>query len=447
MVLLAVGLLALVLLVAGLAFQHVLRHSLRSAAIQAGRVHLDDLASAVGRGQAERLTARGAETLVQVVDARGRLLASSADGRAVVDAPRLAPGRTAEVVRSDVPASEPDNEYLVLGRGVRTPSGPVTVYVAVAVDDATDPADRTRTLGLVLLPALLAGFGVVGWSVVGRTLAPVERMRRTAETVTGTALDARVVVPDRDDEIARLGRTLNAMLDRLDESQQAQRRFLADAAHELRTPLASARAQLDADLPATSGDARRHRDLSHEIDRMQHLVEGLLLLARSDLHALRPHLRLVDVDDAVHAAVTRAALRHDLPVALDLTPAQVRADPQLLEQVLDNLLDNAERHAASRVAVGVARRGSSVEIRVDDDGPGIPVHLRAAAFERFTRLDTGRARTEGGAGLGLAIVRDLVEAHGGSVDIGVSALGGARFTVRLAAELAPQEEVIAAEPR
>jgi signal transduction histidine kinase len=230
------------------------------------------------------------------------------------------------------------------------------------------------------------------------------------------------------------------MLDRLDASQKAQRRFLADAAHELRTPLASARAQLDADRATGSNDGRPHGDLSREVDRMQHLVEGLLVLARSDLHALTPQLRLVDADDAVQAAVARASLRHDVPVSIGhLTPVQVRVDPRMLEQVLDNLLDNAERHAVRRVTVCVTRSGDHALLHVEDDGPGIAPDQRDAAFERFTRLDAGRARTEGGAGLGLAIVRDLVAAHGGEVDISTSALGGARFTVRLPAaqEAAP----------
>jgi len=227
--------------------------------------------------------------------------------------------------------------------------------------------------------------------------------------------------------------TMNEMLDRLEASQQRQRRFVSDASHELRTPLAVlrqtgevARAHPGALPPDEVADA-----VLEESARMQRLVEQLLLLTRADEGAVARHPRDVDVDDLVLAETRRL---RDRGLEIDVSQvhhARVRGDEPALGQVVRNLVDNAARHAQSVVAVSVEERADTVEVAVEDDGPGVPEDQRARVFERFVRLDEARARDDGGSGLGLAIVEEIVRAHGGSVALSSSSLGGARFVVRL----------------
>ena len=423
-VLLAVGVVAVVLLAAGLVFQHELRSGLRSGAVQASRAHLADIVAALERGENPVLAPRGVEVLVQVVPASGPVVGTG-EGRAV-DAPRLPPGRAGDVRRHGVPGAEPGSESLVLGRGVLTTAGPATVYVGLVDDDATDPADRTRTLGLLLGPVVLAVVAAVAWALVGRTLAPVERMRRSADAVTGRGGPGRVDVPTGDDEVARLGATLNAMLARLEQAQQAQRRFLADAAHELRTPVATLRAQLEA------GGAAPELLLA-EVERVGRLVEGLLLLSRADADGLVLRPGRVDLDDVVHSCARRARARWPVPVRLpspnrcrsggtqtcwsrcwttsSTTPAGTPAAPSGRPAPRGRRAGADGRRRRPRRAGGGARGG----VR--------PLH----AVGQRPGPQLGRA------GLGLAIVRDLVTLHGGRVSVLDGPLGGARLQVLLPA--------------
>jgi signal transduction histidine kinase len=272
------------------------------------------------------------------------------------------------------------------------------------------------------------------WTVIGRTLAPVETIRREADAITGRDLDRRVFEPAQEDEIGRLARTVNAMLARLQDSAERQRRFVADTAHELRSPIASLRTQLE-----TARDSRRpvdwenvSADLLDETVRMQRLAEQLLLLARADSGILRRTRLAVDLDDVVDTVVSHLADHR--PVRVDchaVEPVQVTGDSMLLEQLVRNLLDNAVSHAAREVHVSLSHSDGVAVLTVDDDGPGVPPDRRHEVFERFTRLDIARDRDHGGAGLGLAIVADIARAHEGQVDVGDAPLGGARFRVRL----------------
>jgi len=227
---------------------------------------------------------------------------------------------------------------------------------------------------------------------------------------------------------------MNRMLDRLDASATAQRRFVSDASHELRSPLATMRQH--AELARAHPDATSLDDLAEVVTeegaRMQDLVEGLLVLARLDEQA--PSQRgVVDLDDLALAEVSRLRAAGVSVDGSAITAVQVMGDERLLGRIARNLADNAARHAASRIAVGVARDGADAVLTVDDDGSGIPASERERVFERFVRLDEGRARDAGGSGLGLAIVSGVVRASGGTVSVGESRLGGARFTVRLPA--------------
>ena len=227
---------------------------------------------------------------------------------------------------------------------------------------------------------------------------------------------------------------MNAMLSRLESSRRRQQRFVSDSSHELRSPLASLRQS--AEVARAHPDAMPEGELAdvvfEETVRMQRLVDQMLLLTRTDEGEIGDRRREVDLDDLARTEAAR--LRNGLVIDTSrVGDGRVLGDELALGQVVRNLLDNAARHAQSRVEVAVHRNGTRVVLTVDDDGAGIPDDQRERVFERFVRLDEARARDDGGSGLGLAIVREITRAHGGEAAVGGSGLGGARFTVDLPA--------------
>jgi signal transduction histidine kinase len=262
--------------------------------------------------------------------------------------------------------------------------------------------------------------GVATFVFVGRTLRPVEAMTRRAATITATNLDARLPVPDSDDEIAALAATMNTMLDRIEAASAVQRRFVADASHELRSPLATIHANADLlsvarlDEPAERSVTRIHR----ESTRLAKLVDDLLLLARVDDAALRPRREEVDLDDLVYAARDRVAEeRPALRVDGEVVPVRVLGDADQLHRVLRNLVDNAMRHARSRITISLGMSDGRAEILVGNDGPGINPEDQEKIFNRFVRLDDSRSRQDGGTGLGLSIARDIAALHDGTLTV------------------------------
>jgi len=269
---------------------------------------------------------------------------------------------------------------------------------------------------------------LAAWFAIGRALRPVERLRRQAEAISETALDRRLAAPSTT-ELRILADTLNDLLDRVDHAVTRQREFVADAAHELRSPLASLRTQIevgDRDAPPDS------RELIRQVDRLSRLVDDLLALAKVD-EADPSQGVAVDLDDVVLECVadirTRSAVQIDVSA---VSAAQTTGHRSALERLVRNLIQNAVQHATTRVAVTLATRGHEVELVVADDGPGIPPADRQRVFERFTRLDSSRDRASGGVGLGLAIAAEVVAAHDGEIDIHDNAPGAA-FVVRLPA--------------
>ncbi|WP_396599354.1 ATP-binding protein [Frigoribacterium sp. R86507] len=326
------------------------------------------------------------------------------------------------------------------------PAPTVTTEYGVVAARSLDEASAASSASLVTLgvaiPVALLVLGVTTWLVVGRALRPVESMRREVDTVTAQSLSHRLPDPGGSDEIARLARTLNGMLDRLDSSATAQRRFVGDASHELKTPLATIRQHAEVALlhPGSIDGAALAGTVLGEEARLTALVQGLLVLARADEGALGVTRRPVDLDDLVVAESARlrgvAPSDGRGPLSVDATavgPARVDGDEGLLGQVVHNLVANAARHADTRVAVALDERDGRAVLTVDDDGTGVAEADRERVFERFVRLDEARARDSGGSGLGLAIVREIVRVHGGSVSITTSPLGGARFVVDLPA--------------
>ncbi|MFF7229595.1 ATP-binding protein [Streptomyces sioyaensis] len=300
-----------------------------------------------------------------------------------------------------------------------------TVRAGSALAPEEDAVASVRDAMLIGLPLLLVVVAGVTWLVTRRALRPVEGIRGEMAAITAsTDLSRRVPVPSSRDEIGRLARTTNETLAALELSVERQRRFVADASHELRSPIASLRTQLEVavahpellDVPGAVVDTVR----------LQRLAADLLLLARLDAGE-RPADTRVDLAAMVREE-TSQRVADRVPVQIgELAGGEVAGSRSQLARVLGNLLDNAQRHAAGVVRVAVAREGEDVALRVEDDGPGVPEGERERIFERFVRLDDARARDDGGAGLGLAIARDVAVRHGGSLAVRT----GSVFELRL----------------
>jgi signal transduction histidine kinase len=381
-----------------------------------------DIATALRDGQsASALTASGDTAIVQVVAAgTGRVVTSSAniEGEPPLFAVHPAAG-TPTRYDTTLPL-DGEGGYRVAALATPTPSGLEFVYVARSTSEISASVGQLVFGLTIVAPVLMVAFALLAWLLVGRALRPVETMRQQAERIPGTAPRHRLAPPPTGDELARLAATFNSLLDRIDIVARQQRQFVADAAHELRSPVAALRAQLDIEaghpeLPTVPADRAA---LAADAARLGRLVDDLLTLARLDAS---PHLprRAVDLDDLVIAEIRRArALATCDIVASGVSAGRVLGDPDALDRVVRNVLDNATRHARHQVAVAVRTdfEAGAVTLAVADDGPGIPPADRERVFQRFTRLEPGRPRS-GGAGLGLAIIHEVVIAHGGTVRI------------------------------
>lgn len=370
------------------------------------------------------LPVAGGQVRVQVIDAQGRIRAAS------IDADRLVPMVRPERLNGDrrqrleVPAERAGLAGPV--RVVAVPAGtaadPLTVLVARSMADVRHSTHVVRTILLVAFPLLVAVLAAVAWRVVGATLRPVEALRRGAEEITGRAGTGRLPVPASADEIHRLAVTLNGMLDRLESARARQRAFVSDAAHELRSPLTNIRTELEVAqrLASRTDWTAVTANLLADTDRLSRLVDDLLLLARLDETPPARGTGPVELG----TLLTEVAARYPSPpvrVAPPPGPLWTVGNADELRRVLANLVDNAVRHAYGAVLLAVeATPAGHPEaayhlVTVTDDGPGIPVADRERVFGRFTRLDDGRARDDGGAGLGLAIVWELVRRAGGRI--------------------------------
>lgn len=311
--------------------------------------------------------------------------------------------------------------------------GDVIVVVGRSGASADETLATVAVLLAVAVPVVLGLVALTTWIAVGRSLTPVDRMRRQVDGISGTDLSQRVDDPGTGDELSSLGRTMNALLDRLATSQAAQRRFVSDASHELKSPLASLRqyAEVAASYPDRISQAELTEAVLEEGTRLEGLVQGMLVLTRADEGALALRRGEVDVTGVLMGERERIAALGSLVVELDARPARVSADGAFVAQAVRNLVDNAARHARSRLRFAAVVHEGSVFVIVEDDGPGVPPADRERIFERFVRLDDARSRDAGGSGLGLAIVRVIARSHGGDVRVDASPLGGARFTLRL----------------
>jgi signal transduction histidine kinase len=386
----------------------------------------DDLAALLRPSPRER-------TVVQVLDSSGQVIAASdaLAGQSPMSALRPHPGERAREERRLAFAH--DEAFRIVAVGVSTPAGQRTVLVGESLDTVDDGTEAVIAALVIGLPVLAVVVGAATFLFVGRTLRPVEAMRRQAATITSHNLHARLPVPAADDEVAALAATMNTMLDRIESASAVQRQFVADASHELRSPLATIHANADllegAGLPA--GPARSVARIQTESVRMARLVEDMLLLARVDDRRLAIRHGDVDLDDLVYAERERVALEQPhLVVQGTIVPVRVEGDADALQRVVRNLVDNAVRHAAKTVTIDVRTAAGMGEIVVGNDGPPIARSDRDRIFDRFVRLDDSRSREGGGTGLGLPIARDIVTAHGGVITVDELA-DGAAMRIRL----------------
>lgn len=427
---------AVFLALAALAFALAQRAQLADAVTEAARDQAAELASRIATDGPGAVLSSGVgdRSLVQVVAEDGSVLAASpaVDGEPPVMDARPEPGSTSTIRSRALPIGEGE-EFVVVARGVSGPDGPLVVLVAESLEIVGQSTTVVVNLLLIGYPLVLLGVALTSYWLAGRALAPVEAIRRRVAEVEGTAeLDARVPVPTGDDEIARLAVTMNAMLARLEVGSDRQRRFVGDASHELRSPLATIRAvhEISELHPGTRDWTTTSRDVLAELDRLDRLVADLLLLARADEHGLRLRHVDVDLDDLLGLEAERIRKLGTLAVAIEAPPVRVQGDPVQLGRVLRNLVDNASRHAVSRVELRLTVCGDRVEVVIEDDGAGIRPEDRERVFERFVRLDESRDRASGGTGLGLAIAREISTAHGGSL-IASEGMRGARFVLTL----------------
>ncbi len=416
------GILVAGALVAGAALlAETVHRSLLTAVDESARQRASDVALLIDTGRLpDPIPVEAGTPLVQVVDVDDRVLAASPGGDRLV--PILLPEDVAAVRAGE--SRTVDGSRLGLAGELHVVGAPAgaaerqTVLVAMSLAEVNVAVDVVHLAIAVGVPLLVGAFVLACWVLVGQALRPVAALRAGAEEITTTREERRLPVPSAEDEIHRLAVTLNDMLDRLERSSARQRAFVADAAHELRSPLAAIRAQLEVGLahPDATDWAETSTDTLKDVDRLSRLVDDLLVLARID-EAPRRREDQLDLARIADDVVARQPSRAVAVRRVGAPSMLVTGDVDALRRIVANLVDNAVRHAETTVTVMVEEADDGVRLVVADDGPGIPEADRERVFGRFTRLDGARSRDAGGSGLGLSIVREVVWAHGGTVTL------------------------------
>lgn len=374
---------------------------------------------------------------------------TAADGRVILDTsgdfdePVVNPDGVAAALDGDEDlrtVTVDDDPVRILSRPIERDGRVVGVLEVGEENETGETLGQVAQVLAISIPAVLLVAAGGGYWLARRALQPIDRITRTAADIGERDLSRRiddVALPD--DELGRLARTFNAMLERIELAFERQRRFTADAAHELRTPLALMRGQIDLALARDDlGESERETlaNLGADVDRMTRLTSALLTLARGDAYGLeleREPVELADLLDLVAEQYAPLATERGVRIEVDAEPVTLRADGDRLIQVLVNLMDNALRHApdGSRIELGCRASNGRARFWVGDQGPGIPPEHLPHIFERFYRVDPGRDRERGGTGLGLAITKLIIEAHGGRIQVERSAPGDTRFTCEL----------------
>jgi signal transduction histidine kinase len=399
------------------------------------RLRAEDLAAALEGGSLPSSIAIPFEdaAFVQIIDSSGTVVRSSPNIEGEPAVATFVPDRSRIAARTlhDLPIG--DDPFRVVAKTAGPDGTSFTLYVGGSLEPVDDAVDNLLLALALGAPALLGVVIALTWLAVGRALRPVEQIRAEVDSIDDRDLHKRVPQPPSPDEIGRLAVTMNTMLDRLEDAATRKRRFLADASHELRSPLAGIRSQLEVDLahPVRADWQATERDVLDETLRMQRLVDDLLALAHFDEHPVPARHDLLDIDELVLAEARRLRTRGKVAIdARQIAAAQTIGDPESLGRAVRNLLDNAERHAAETVTIALTEDESHLRIVISDDGPGVAEKDRDRIFLRFGRADQSRTRDSGGTGLGLAIARDIVTAHGGTLELEHTA-AGATFVLRL----------------
>jgi two-component system OmpR family sensor kinase len=434
---------ALVLAATGLFVYFRLDSTLREATDDSLRSRAADVSALVRRSESGLGASSGGlvereESFTQVVGDDGRVVDAAPS---TLDRPLLTPAELARARAGslfvDRPASEElDDPARLLATPVETGGERLVVVVGSAVDDRDEALASVAALLLIGGPIALVLASLAGYGLAAAALRPVEAMRRRAAAISARSPGQRLPVPAGEDEVARLGATLNAMLGRLEEALARERRFVSDAGHELRTPLALLKSELELALrqPRTHEELERAlRSAAEETDRLAQLAEDLLLIARSDDGKLPVRLSRISVEDVLEGIVDRFARRatdSGRRLEADSPPGlRVVADPLRLQQALGNLVENALRYGNGTVRLAAGERDGRVELHVTDEGEGFAAAFLPRAFERFSRADAARSR--GGTGLGLAIVEAIASAHGGTAHAANAPGGGADVWISL----------------
>lgn len=428
---LVVGVTLIVASVAMLAvLERSLRENVRTTAYSRAEAIAADLSRTASSG---RIAVEDEDDeFVQVLDARGNVVMASANLSGEPPLVVLVPGKAATV--DWVPFE--DGSFLAVAAAATGMDGPLTVILGRSLEEVGETRGAVAGLLAVGVPLLLVVVGLVTWRVVGRALAPVDAIRNEVEAISSKELHRRVPDPPGKDEIGRLATTMNSMLTRLEKARVRERRFVSDASHELRSPVAVIRQH--AEVALSHPDRMTIEELAETVleedIRLQRIVEDLLLLTRVDEGTLQLRKGPVDLDDLMFEEAARLRASTGLRIdSASVSAGRVVGDRVRLERLVRNLTDNAARHAASEIRLALREDDGHIVLDVDDDGPGVPLDKRSVVFERFTRLDDARDRQHGGAGLGLAIVAEIAAAHGGSASVGDAPSGGARFRVTIPA--------------
>ena len=382
------------------------------------------------RGPGDRPIDRVSDGFAQLVGPEGSVVASTSNLAGTPALP-IAAGRSGADTYSSLSGLDvDDDEFRVLSR----PSSLGMLHVGMSADVIGESTAALVAALSAIVPLLVVALALIVWWLVGRTLRPVEAIRAEVAAVGATDLHRRVPVPPSGDEIARLAATMNAMLERVEDSVARQRAFVGDASHELRGPLTRMRSSIEVELahPRSPAGSDVLGSVHEDVLDLQRLVDDLLWLAQAESGSLPNAAHVVDLDDIVLREGER--LRREARVRVDMSAisaAEVNGDTGQLTRLVRNLLDNAARYAASRIDLSLSADEAEAVFTVRDDGPGVPLEESERIFERFSRLDEARTAVNGGSGLGLAIARGIAERHGGRLVLLRTDEDGATFELRL----------------
>jgi heavy metal sensor kinase len=432
---------AIVLAAAGFLLYHHLAVSLDRTLAQSLRARAADISALVkqahpGLGDSQ-LGAGNATGFAQVLDAHGRIFdqTPALGRRPLLTAAQLARARHATLTLGGSARASSSERVRLLATPVIAQGQRLVVVVGVPLGTRDHALAALRTELLVGGPTALLLASLIGYLIAAAALRPVERMRTRATAISANRLSERLPVARSQDEVARLGETLNEMLSRLETAVERERTFVADASHELRTPLAHLRAEVELALEGPRGRDELEaalRSVGNESDRLSQLAEDLLLLARVDRGRLpirQDELELDELLGGVALRFERRARDAGRTIESDGGGGRGRVDRLRIEQALGNLIDNALRHGAGVIRVSASQNADSLDLRVGDQGPGFPSDFEEHAFERFSRAN--QSRNGGGAGLGLAIVAAVAQAHGGTATAANGPGGGAQISIRI----------------